>query len=110
MSSGVSPIGPIYKGASVRVVRDNCSTYSTWLTARREGSMETLDGESILHDIENVASFPLVIMVLTVFYLCCLRFLFTVYYQNLLKVLVSIVTNLHGYSTKVIACMYLKSI
>lgn len=54
MSSGVSPIGPIYKGASVRVVRDNCSTYSTWLTARREGSMEILDGESILHDIENV--------------------------------------------------------
>lgn len=53
VSSGVSPIGPIYKGASV-IVRHSSSACSTWLTARREGSMEVLDGVSILNDIEDV--------------------------------------------------------
>ncbi|KAL5717493.1 hypothetical protein ACHQM5_010483 [Ranunculus cassubicifolius] len=54
LSNGVSPIGPMYKGASVRMAKDEKSKSSTWLTARREGSIENLDGESILADIENI--------------------------------------------------------
>ncbi|XP_048136768.1 F-box/LRR-repeat protein At5g63520 isoform X2 [Rhodamnia argentea] len=46
LSDGVSKIGPRYKAVSVRT-RDN----HTWLTARREGREEVLDGESILNQI-----------------------------------------------------------
>ncbi|KAK3043229.1 hypothetical protein RJ639_002472 [Escallonia herrerae] len=45
LSTGLSPIGPTYKAASVREMRDECYT---WLTARREGSRENLDGQTIL--------------------------------------------------------------
>ncbi|KAJ4974526.1 hypothetical protein NE237_007700 [Protea cynaroides] len=48
--NGVSPVGPMYKGASVRVTRDK---ESTWLTARREGSIELLDGQRILDYIDD---------------------------------------------------------
>ncbi|KAK3002301.1 hypothetical protein RJ639_022073 [Escallonia herrerae] len=48
LSTGLSPIGPTYKAASVREIRDECYT---WLTARREGSRENLDGQTILDHI-----------------------------------------------------------
>ncbi|KAF5205748.1 F-box/LRR protein [Thalictrum thalictroides] len=48
LSTGVSPVGPIFKGASVRVIKDEESKCSTWLTAKREGSADKLDGDSIL--------------------------------------------------------------
>lgn len=44
----MSPIGPMYKAVSVREIRDKGTT---WLTARREGSIDKLDGQSILHQI-----------------------------------------------------------
>lgn len=47
-SNGVSAVGGRYKAASVRT---NCTDCSTWLTAKREGQQEPLDGQSILHDI-----------------------------------------------------------
>lgn len=50
MSSGVSAVGPIHKAASVR---ENCSDCTTWLTARREGQREVLDGQRILDDIND---------------------------------------------------------
>ncbi|KAF8036984.1 hypothetical protein BT93_B0035 [Corymbia citriodora subsp. variegata] len=46
LSDGVSAVGPRYKAISVRT-RDDV----TWLTARREGRREVLDGESILNEI-----------------------------------------------------------
>ncbi|KAF8390668.1 hypothetical protein HHK36_025195 [Tetracentron sinense] len=52
LSTGVSPVGPTYKGASVRVLKGNESDCSTWLTARREGSLEKLDGQRILQNID----------------------------------------------------------
>ena len=48
MSNGVSAVGPIYKAASVRVNKPDCTT---WLTAKREGDMDILDGQRILDDI-----------------------------------------------------------
>ncbi|KAL1814579.1 hypothetical protein ACET3Z_017153 [Daucus carota] len=48
LSTGMSPIGPMYKAVSVREIRDKGTT---WLTARREGSIDKLDGQSILHQI-----------------------------------------------------------
>ncbi|XP_043707532.1 F-box/LRR-repeat protein At5g63520 isoform X2 [Telopea speciosissima] len=48
--TGVSSVGPTYKGASVRVTKEK---ESTWLTARREGSNEKLDGRRILDDIDD---------------------------------------------------------
>ncbi|KAJ1386208.1 FIST, C-domain, partial [Sesbania bispinosa] len=50
-SNGVSAVGARYKAASVRTNNTDCST---WLTARREGQQELLDGQSILHDINNL--------------------------------------------------------
>ncbi|CAK8568108.1 unnamed protein product [Lathyrus sativus] len=50
-SNGVSPVGGKYKAASVRT---NSTDISTWLTAKREGHQELLDGESILHDINTL--------------------------------------------------------
>ncbi|KAG2678505.1 hypothetical protein I3843_11G005400 [Carya illinoinensis] len=50
LSSGVSAVGPIHKAASVR---ENCSDCTTWLTARREGQREVLDGQRILDDIND---------------------------------------------------------
>lgn len=50
-SSGVSAVGARYKAASVRTNSTGCST---WLTARREGQMQHLDGQRILHDINNL--------------------------------------------------------
>lgn len=52
-SNGVSPVGGKYKAASVRTNSTDCST---WLTAKREGHQELLDGESILHDINTLVS------------------------------------------------------
>ncbi|CAK9183190.1 unnamed protein product [Ilex paraguariensis] len=48
LSSGVSSIGPIYKADSVRERRDE---FSTWLTAKREGSNLKLDGGTLLDTI-----------------------------------------------------------
>jgi hypothetical protein len=50
-SNGVSPVGGRYKAASVRTNNTDCST---WLTAKREGHQELLDGQSILHDITTL--------------------------------------------------------
>ncbi|KAL7616345.1 F-box/LRR-repeat protein At5g63520 [Lactuca sativa] len=48
LSSGLSPVGPTYKAASVREKhRDSM----TWLTARREGLRENIDGETILNQV-----------------------------------------------------------
>lgn len=46
-------MGGKYKAASVRT---NSADYSTWLTAKREGHQEPLDGETILHDINTLVS------------------------------------------------------
>jgi len=51
LSDGVSTVGPRYKAASVRPNTTDCAT---WLTARREGQQELLDGQSILLDINNL--------------------------------------------------------
>nr|XP_043637467.1 F-box/LRR-repeat protein At5g63520 isoform X2 [Erigeron canadensis] len=48
LSSGLSPIGPTYKAASVR---EKPHDSLTWLTARRDGSRENLDGETILSQV-----------------------------------------------------------
>ncbi|KAK3439739.1 hypothetical protein EUGRSUZ_B00095 [Eucalyptus grandis] len=57
LSDGVSVVGPTYKAGSVRL-RDDV----TWLTAKREGQTEVLDGESILNEIygemNNRIKFP----------------------------------------------------
>ena len=50
LSNGVSAIGPRLKAASVKV-KDSESV--TWLTARREGQQEILDGQHMLDDINN---------------------------------------------------------
>nr|KJB19821.1 hypothetical protein B456_003G120100 [Gossypium raimondii] len=50
LSKGVSAIGPRLKAASVRV-QDSYTV--TWLTARREGQQEILDGQQMLEDIDN---------------------------------------------------------
>ncbi|XWS37102.1 hypothetical protein CRYUN_Cryun19dG0014200 [Craigia yunnanensis] len=50
LSNGVSAIGPKLKAASVRV---KGSESVTWLTARREGQQEILDGQHMLDDINN---------------------------------------------------------
>lgn len=50
LSTGTTPVGPKYKAASVKErYRENC----TWLTARREGVLENLDGQTILENIQN---------------------------------------------------------
>ncbi|KAF6148438.1 hypothetical protein GIB67_038793 [Kingdonia uniflora] len=54
-SAGVSPVGPVYKGASVKAVKyQRLDPFvSTWLTAKRLGSSEMLDGATLLNDFEN---------------------------------------------------------
>ncbi|XP_061359103.1 F-box/LRR-repeat protein At5g63520 isoform X2 [Gastrolobium bilobum] len=51
LSNGVSAVGVRYKTASV--ISKNTDS-STWLTARREGQHEVLDGQSILLDINDL--------------------------------------------------------
>ena len=51
LSNGVSAVGATYKTASVRTSSTDCST---WLTARREGQQQLLDGQSILNDINDL--------------------------------------------------------
>lgn len=48
LSTGMSPIGPTYKAASVREIRGKGTT---WLTAKREGDIQELDGQTILNQI-----------------------------------------------------------
>ncbi|KAK9995354.1 hypothetical protein SO802_020040 [Lithocarpus litseifolius] len=48
LSNGVSAVGPIYKAASVRLNKPDCTTS---LTAKREGGTDILDGQRILDDI-----------------------------------------------------------
>ncbi|XP_052295766.1 F-box/LRR-repeat protein At5g63520 isoform X4 [Citrus sinensis] len=56
MSEGVSAIGPRHKAVSVRA---NHAEGSTWLTAKREGHHEILDGEQILRHIDQLENrFP----------------------------------------------------
>ncbi|XP_050150934.1 F-box/LRR-repeat protein At5g63520-like isoform X1 [Malus sylvestris] len=50
LSNGVSTVGSRHKAVSVKV--NNCER-STWLTARKEGHPEILDGQQILDDINN---------------------------------------------------------
>ncbi|CAN6585586.1 unnamed protein product [Malus baccata var. baccata] len=50
LSNGVSTVGPRHKAVSVKV--NECER-STWLTARREGHPEILDGQQILDDIND---------------------------------------------------------
>ncbi|KAK6261960.1 hypothetical protein QUC31_007776 [Theobroma cacao] len=50
LSNGVTAIGPRFKAASVKV-RNSESV--TWLTAKREGQQEVLDGQHILDHINN---------------------------------------------------------
>ncbi|KAL9994939.1 putative F-box domain, FIST domain, F-box-like domain superfamily protein [Helianthus debilis subsp. tardiflorus] len=47
LSSGLSPVGPTYKATSV-IEKDD---YETWIAARREGSDENIDGETILNRV-----------------------------------------------------------
>lgn len=48
LSNGLSPVGPTYKASSVREKhRDSM----TWITARREGFRENIDGETILNQV-----------------------------------------------------------
>ncbi|KAK9926617.1 hypothetical protein M0R45_023834 [Rubus argutus] len=49
LSEGVATVGPRYKAVSVRASTSD----STWLTARREGHPEILDGQRILNDIND---------------------------------------------------------
>ncbi|XP_061988160.1 F-box/LRR-repeat protein At5g63520-like isoform X1 [Rosa rugosa] len=49
LSEGVSTVGPKHKAVSVRASASD----STWLTARREGHREILDGQRILNDIND---------------------------------------------------------
>lgn len=44
----MSPIGPTYKAVSVREIRGKGTT---WLTAKREGDIQELDGETLLNQI-----------------------------------------------------------
>lgn len=48
LSTGLSPIGPAYKAASVREKHPDSLT---WLTARREGFRENIDGETIMNQV-----------------------------------------------------------
>ncbi|KAL8226058.1 hypothetical protein R6Q57_018615 [Mikania cordata] len=48
LSSGLSPVGPTYKAGSVV---EKHSDSMTWLTARREGSRENIDGETVLNQV-----------------------------------------------------------
>lgn len=50
LSKGVSTVGPRHKAVSVK--ENNCE-HSTWLTARREGHREILDGQQLLNDIND---------------------------------------------------------
>ncbi|KAK4256933.1 hypothetical protein QN277_006590 [Acacia crassicarpa] len=49
LSNGVLPMGDKYKTASVRTSNEG----TTWLTARREGQQEILDGQRIIDDVSN---------------------------------------------------------
>ncbi|XP_010519506.1 PREDICTED: F-box/LRR-repeat protein At5g63520 [Tarenaya hassleriana] len=51
ISRGISPVGPRYKAASVRV---NNLGFFAFLTAKREGQPEILDGQQLLDDINNL--------------------------------------------------------
>lgn len=51
LSTGISPVGPMYKAASVK-----CRKSSTWLTASREGVRGHLDGQAILEEIYDAVS------------------------------------------------------
>ncbi|KAI3684421.1 hypothetical protein L6452_33645 [Arctium lappa] len=48
LSTGLSPVGPTYKAASVR---EKHRESLTWLTARREGFRENIDGETIMNQV-----------------------------------------------------------
>ncbi|KAL8123267.1 F-box/LRR-repeat protein At5g63520 isoform X2 [Apium graveolens] len=48
LSTGMSPIGPKYKAVSVREIRGKGTT---WLTAKRVGDIQELDGETVLNQI-----------------------------------------------------------
>ena len=50
LSNGLSPVGPRYKAASVKM---NRAGHSTWLTAKIDGQRANLDGQRIMNDIYN---------------------------------------------------------
>ncbi|CAK7336744.1 unnamed protein product [Dovyalis caffra] len=52
LSTGVSAVGPRYKAVSVKEIGFGTGR-NTWLTARREGEQEILDGQRILDDVNN---------------------------------------------------------
>ncbi|KAL9684301.1 hypothetical protein QQ045_021736 [Rhodiola kirilowii] len=51
ISDGLRPIGNMYKAVSVRT--PGVTKSSTWLTAKRDGSSEVLDGHSMVHDLDD---------------------------------------------------------
>lgn len=51
ISDGLRPIGNMYKAVSVRT--PGVAKSSTWLTAKRDGSSEVLDGHTMVHDIDD---------------------------------------------------------
>ncbi|KAK1270878.1 F-box/LRR-repeat protein [Acorus gramineus] len=53
LSSGLFPIGSMYKASSVRVINNGPHRCITRLTARREGSSLELDGERLMLDFLN---------------------------------------------------------
>ncbi|GAB4845778.1 hypothetical protein Ancab_039187 [Ancistrocladus abbreviatus] len=50
LAAGAASIGPTYKAVSVKV--RNCD-FATWITARREGLDQILDGQQMLEEIDN---------------------------------------------------------
>ncbi|KAJ0804312.1 hypothetical protein HanPI659440_Chr02g0036571 [Helianthus annuus] len=55
LSSGLSPVGPTYKATSV--IKRNMLTFT--ITARREGSRENIDGETILNQVYDEVCYSL---------------------------------------------------
>lgn len=49
VGAGVTALGPTYKVASAKM---RSHEFSTWLTARRQGEIETLDGQQMLEDVD----------------------------------------------------------
>lgn len=51
MSSGLSPVGPTYEAASVVITKYYKYCKATSISARREGSHENIDGETLLNQV-----------------------------------------------------------
>ncbi|CAO2818163.1 unnamed protein product [Amaranthus hypochondriacus] len=56
VGAGVTALGPIYRVVSAKMRQNE---FTTWLTAKREGGNETLDGHEMLDDLEVEMAEPL---------------------------------------------------